>query len=44
MSFPTHRPRRLRSSLAWRRAVRETDLDGSRADIGAHGGQDAWAD
>ena len=30
MSFPIHRPRRLRSSLAWRRAVREHDLDARR--------------
>ncbi len=30
MSFPTHRPRRLRSSPAWRRTVREHDLDASR--------------
>lgn len=30
MSFPIHRPRRLRSSLAWRRAVREHDIDASR--------------
>ena len=26
MSFPTHRPRRLRQNAAWRRAVRETAL------------------
>jgi porphobilinogen synthase len=30
MSFPVHRPRRLRANEAWRRAVRETDLDPSR--------------
>ena len=30
MSFPIHRPRRLRSSPAWRRAIQEHDLDPAR--------------
>jgi porphobilinogen synthase len=30
MSFPTQRPRRLRSNATWRRAVRESDVDPAR--------------